>query len=129
MRYIKTFESQIWKNWWEEASGLPVDITEELCNQIGQDELEILSVHYYPGGVWDGKNHFDSFEINLGITGHFGMGTQKNYITQDRFPIEQYRKWLKSFFDKYNLDLDHFYHTSPPKPGIRICFSRKQPVK
>lgn len=100
---------------------------QEIVDTLGDDELEILNVRFYPLGKFDGKNKFDSFEINIGLQGHWGSGQQKNYITKERFPIEKWRDWLKYFLDSHVFNLDYFYHTVPPSPGIRIMFSRKSP--
>ena len=128
MKHLRKFnESLNWRDWWEEETNISVQELQEIVDLLGDDELDILNVRSYPHGKFDGENHFDSFEINIGLLGHFGMGQQKNYITKERFPIEKWRDWLKSFLDSHDFNLDYFYHTTPPSPGIRIMFSRKVP--
>lgn len=128
MRYLRKFnESKDWKIWWEGETGISDEELQEIVDTLGDDELDILSVKCFPWGKFDGTNYFDSFEINIGLKGHWGMGKQKNYITKERFPIEKWRNWITEFLSKYDFNLDYFYHTSPPSPGIRIIFSRKIP--
>ena len=128
MKHLRKFnESTDWRYWWEEETNISVEELQEIVDTLGDDELDILNVRFYPLGKFDGKNHFDSFEINIGLLGHFGMSQQQNYITKERFPIEKWRDWLSYFLDTHDFNLNYFYHTSPPSPGIRIMFSRKSP--
>ena len=128
MKHLRKFnESTDWRYWWEEETNISVEELQEIVDTLGDDELDILNVRFYPLGKFDGENNFDSFEINIGLLGHFGMGHQKNYITKERFPIEKWRDWLSYFLDTHDFNLNYFYHTSPPSPGIRIMFSRKSP--